>query len=104
MTGLNAAIKNMKPAATNPPGAILRSQFFIAPDFQKPVALSSHLSGRTHNPQATSNETQEWSPREWSRWEASDMDGQTREGESSGKKTSQAVRHRWESRRPRSCG
>jgi len=28
---------------------------------------------------------------QWSRWEASDIDGQTREGETSGKKASQAV-------------
>jgi hypothetical protein len=33
----------------------------------------------------------EWSPREWSRWEASDIDGQTQEGETSGKKTNQAT-------------
>jgi hypothetical protein len=33
------------------------------------------------------------SPREWSRWEASDMDGQTREGERSGTNANQAVRH-----------
>lgn len=30
------------------------------------------------------------SPREWSRWETSDMDGQTREGELFGRKASQA--------------
>jgi len=28
---------------------------------------------------------------QWSRWEASDMDGRTREGEPSGKKANQAV-------------
>jgi hypothetical protein len=28
---------------------------------------------------------------QWSRWEASDMDGKTREGEHSGKKANQAV-------------
>src|SRR5437763_6987126 len=47
------------------------------------------------------NETQESSPREWSRWEASDMDGRTREGELSGKKVNQAVRHGRAS--PRGC-
>ncbi len=35
----------------------------------------------------------EWSRREWSRWEESDIDGQTREGEASGIKPNQAVRH-----------
>jgi len=35
----------------------------------------------------------EWSQREWSRWEESDIDGQTREGEASGMKPNQAVRH-----------
>jgi len=30
--------------------------------------------------------------REWSRWEESDIDGQTREGEASGMKPNQAVR------------
>ena len=34
----------------------------------------------------------ESSQREWSRWGSSDMDGQTREGETSGKKANQAVR------------
>src|SRR5438270_882765 len=32
------------------------------------------------------------SQREWSRWDSSDIDGQTREGENSGKKANQAVR------------
>ena len=32
--------------------------------------------------------------REWSHWDASDMDGQTREGEAFGLKPNQAVRHR----------
>lgn len=31
----------------------------------------------------------QWSPREWSRWDASDMDGQTREGEAFGLKPNQ---------------
>ena len=38
-------------------------------------------------------EANQWSPRERSRWEANDIDGQTREGETSGKKANQAVRH-----------
>jgi hypothetical protein len=37
---------------------------------------------------------EEWSQRERSRWDASDMDGQTREGEASGMKPNQPVRHR----------
>src|SRR5947199_1215263 len=41
----------------------------------------------------------EWSPREWSRWDASDMDGQTREGEAFGLKPNQTVRHGREARR-----
>ena len=41
----------------------------------------------------------EWSPREWSRWDVSDMDGQTREGEAFGLKPNQAVRHGPEARR-----
>jgi hypothetical protein len=41
----------------------------------------------------------EWSPREWSRWDASDMDGQTRKGEAFGLKPNQAVRHGREARR-----
>ncbi len=41
----------------------------------------------------------EWSPREWSRWDVSDMDGQTREGEAFGLKPNQAVRHGREARR-----
>jgi hypothetical protein len=37
---------------------------------------------------------------EWSHWDASDMDGQTREGEVFRLKPNQPGRHRWESRRP----
>jgi hypothetical protein len=40
----------------------------------------------------------ESSQREWSRWESSDMDGQTREGETSGEKANQAMRDGQEKR------
>ena len=42
-----------------------------------------------------------WTLREWSRWEAGDVDGETREGEAFGLKLNQPVRRRWESRRTR---
>jgi hypothetical protein len=36
---------------------------------------------------------------QWSRWDTSDMDGQTREGEAFGLKPNQPVRHGREARR-----
>src|SRR5207253_3444426 len=65
----------------------------------RPLPLEFVFTGRSFRlqPRAMSSPAHdsgsEWSRREWSRWEESDIDGQTREGEASGMKPNQAVRH-----------